>query len=209
LTEVEIYFRIILKSSLEEMDIKSRVFLSLMIAGIAVFPFAVLYAKDQPLPAMKNASMCESFGIQRFEEKKEAAPFTLNDLNGNQVSLSDFKGKPVILFFWASWCSSCKEDIALIEKFFEGKSDQFSILTIVIDGERKKRVKRLVQQYKITLPVLLVLKEKILDHYAISGWVPVVIFIDAEGRIVGKTVGQRNWSSPEAWAAVKEIFSLH
>jgi len=48
-----------------------------------------------------------------------------------------------------------------------------------------------------------------MDDYAISGWVPVVIFIDAEGMIVGKTMGQRDWSSPEAWAAVKEIFSLH
>lgn len=191
------------------MDIKSRVFLSSMIAGMVVFSFAVLHAKDQSPPPANNPSACESFGIQKFEQKKEAAPFSLKDLNGNQVSLGDFKGKPIILFFWASWCTSCKEDIVLIEKFLEGKKDQLSILTIVIDGERKERVKRIVQQCKITLPVLLVLKEKILDHYAISGWVPIVIFIDSEGRIVGKTMGQRDWASPQAWAAVKEILSIH
>jgi peroxiredoxin len=205
---VEIYFRIELKPSLKEMDIKRRVFLLSIIAGMVVFPFTILHAKDQPPPSANNFSLCESFGIQRFE-KKEAIPFSLKDLNGNQVSLSDFKGKPVILFFWASWCDSCKEDIVRLERFFEGKSDQFTILTIVIDGERKERVKRIVKNCKITLPVLLVLKEKILDQYAIWGWVPVVIFINGEGMIVGKTVGQRDWSSPEAWAAVKEIFSLH
>jgi len=209
LTEQEIYFRICLKSSLKEMDMKSRVFLSSMIAGMVVFSFTILHAKDQPPPSTNTSSACESFGIQKFEKKKEAIPFTLKDLNGNRVSLSDVKGKPILLFFWASWCTSCKEDIVLLEKFFEGKSDQFSILTIVIDGERKERVKRIVKQYKITLPVLLILKEKTMDDYAISGWVPVVIFIDAEGMIVGKTMGQRDWSSPDAWAAVKEIFSLH
>jgi thiol-disulfide isomerase/thioredoxin len=191
------------------MDIKKRVFSSLIIVGMVVFFFAILYAKDQPPPSTNASSACESFGIQRFEKKQEAIPFSLNDLNGNRVSFNDVKGKPVLLFFWASWCTSCKEDIVLLEKFYEGKSDQFTILTMVIDGERKEKVKRLVKQYKITLPVLLILKEKIMDHYAISGWVPVVIFIDGEGMIVGKTVGQRDWSSPEAWAAVKEIFSLH
>lgn len=191
------------------MDIKSRVFLSSMIAGMVVFSFTILHAKDQPPPSTNISSACESFGIQSFEKKKEAFPFSLKDLNGNQVSLSDFKGKPVILFFWASWCATCKEDIVLLGKFFEGKSDQFTILTIVIDGERKERVKRIVKEYKITLPVLLVLKEKILDQYAVWGWVPVAIFIDSEHMIVGKTVGQRDWSSPEAWIAIKEIFSLH
>lgn len=191
------------------MDIKKRVFSSLIIVGMVVFFFAIPYAKDQPPPSTNNSSACESFGIQRFEKKQEAIPFSLNDLNGNRVSFNDVKGKPILLFFWASWCTSCKEDIVLLEKFYEGKSDQLTILTMVIDGERKEKVKRLVKQYKITLPVLLILKEKIMDHYAISGWVPVVIFIDGEGMIVGKTVGQRDWSSPEAWAAVKEIFSLH
>jgi peroxiredoxin len=191
------------------MDIKKRVLSSLMIVGMAFFPFAILHAKDQPPSSTNHSSACESFGIQKFEGKKEAIPFSLKDLNGNQVSLSDFKGKPVLLFFWASWCTSCKEDIVLLEKFFEGKKDQLTILTIVIDGERKERVKRIVKEYKITLPVLLVLKEKILDQYSVWGWVPVTIFIDGEGILMGKTVGQRDWSSPEAWSAVKEIFSLH
>jgi peroxiredoxin len=209
LTKFKIYLSIFLGLSLiKERDIKKRVFFSLMITGIAVFFIAMLQAKDQSSPSANISPACESFGIQRFQEKKESIPFSLKDLNGNQVSLSDYKGKPVLLFFWATWCIACKEDIVLLEKFSVGKNDQLAILAIVIDGERKERVKRIIKENKITLPVLLVLKEKILDNYRVWGWVPVTFLIDREGLVVGKIVGQRNWSAPEAWSAIKEVFSL-
>ena len=47
---------------------------------------------------------CNSFGIQRFQERKQAPAFSLKSLNGEQISLSDFKGKPVLITFWATWC---------------------------------------------------------------------------------------------------------
>jgi peroxiredoxin len=189
------------------MVIKKRTVFLLMLIGITIFFIAILQAKGQPSPSPGISSASESFGIQRFEKKKDAAPFSLKDLNGNQVSLSDYKGKPVLLFFWATWCIACKEDIVLLEKFSEGKRDQLAIFTIVIDGERRERVKRIVKEYKITLPVLLVLKEKILDNYGVWGWVPATFLIDREGLIVGKIVGQRDWSAPEAWSAIKELLS--
>lgn len=179
-----------------------------MIIGTVVFSIALLHAKDPSSPSSEISSAYESFGIQRFEVKKGLIPFSLKDLNGNQVSLSDYKGKPALLFFWATWCIACKEDIVLLEKFSEGKKDQLTIFTIVVDGQRRERVKRIVKEHKITLPVLLVLKEKILDNYGVWGWFPVTFLIDGEGLVVGKIVGQRDWSAPEAWSAIKEIFSL-
>jgi hypothetical protein len=53
------------------------------------------------------------------------------------------------------------------------------------------------------------LKEKIMENYGIRGWVPITYLIDPEGLIVGKIVGPRDWSAPEAWSAIKEVFSLH
>lgn len=190
------------------MEMKKGVVILLTIIKIILFYIPILQAKDQSSLPPRTSSAYESFGIQNFHEKREAIPFSLKDLNGNQISLSDYKEKPVLLFFWATWCISCKEDILLLEKFSEGRRDQLTILTIVIDGERERRVKRIIEKYKITLPVLLVLKEKILDQYGVWGWVPVTFLIDKEGLIVGKIVGQRDWSSPEAWTAIKEVFSL-
>jgi len=151
---------------------------------------------------------CNSFGVQRFQERKEAPAFSLKSLDGKQISLSDFKGKPVLITFWATWCTSCKEDIPLLEKFSVGKRDQLAILLITIDGERKRTVQKIINENKITLPVVLLLKEKVMDHYMVRGWVPQTFLIDREGMLVGKIVGQRDWCSPEAWSCLKEFFEL-
>jgi hypothetical protein len=82
------------------------------------------------------------------------------------------------------------------------------ILLITIDGERKRAAQKIVNENKITLPVLLLLKEKVMDQYMVRGWVPQTFLIDPEGMLVGKIVGQRDWSSAEAWSCMKELFSL-
>ena len=79
---------------------------------------------------------------------------------------------------------------------------------VAIDGERKRSAQRVVDQEKITLPVLLLLKEKTMDQYGVRGWVPQSYLVDQEGMLAGKIVGPRNWSSPEAWSCMRELFSL-
>lgn len=191
------------------MDMEKRIyFLVSMVVGITTLLIPPLQiGRTAPSP-QTDYSSCHSFGVQRFQEKKEAPAFSLKSLDGKQTSLSDFRGKPVLLTFWATWCASCKEDIPLLEKFFVGKKDQLAILLIAIDGERRKTVQKIVSDNKITLPVLLLLKEKVMDHYMVRGWVPQTFLIDREGMLVGKIVGQRDWCSPETWSCLKELFEL-
>ena len=173
---------------------------------ISVIPF-VQFGRAAS-PSQKGSPSCDSFGIQRFPEGKEAPVFSLGSLDGKQVSLSEFKGKPVLITFWATWCDSCKEELPILEKFSGGKRDQLVFLLIVIDGERKKAVQKIVNAKKITLPVLLLLKEKVMDQYGVRGWVPQTFIIDREGRLIGKTIGEKDWGSPEAWSCMKELFEL-
>jgi peroxiredoxin len=158
--------------------------------------------------SQKGCPSCDSFGVQRFAERKEAPVFSLNSLDGKQVSLSEFKGKPVLITFWATWCDSCKEELPVLNKFCAGKADQLVSLLIAIDGERKKAVQKIVNEKKITLPVLLLLKEKTMDQYGVRGWVPQTFIIDREGKLIGKTIGERDWDSPEAWPCLKELLEL-
>ena len=187
---------------------RKRVILLAMMIGMTLFIIPLLHPKDLS-PSLKASSACDTFGIQTFEEKKTAPPFTLKSLDGSPIALSDFKGKPVLLVFWATWCTSCVDDLQLLEKFCQGKKDQLSILLLTIDGEREKRARRIIKENKITLPVALILKENIMDTYAIKGWVPIIFLVDSEGLIVGKIVGEKDWCAPEAWSAIREIFSLH
>ena len=148
-----------------------------------------------------------SFGVQRIKEKKEAPPFSLKTLNGSQISLKDYRGKRVLLKFWATWCPSCVEELPQMEKFSAGKGDQLCILTLAIDGEKEKKVEGVVKRTKITLPVLLDVKEKIARSYRVT-FIPAAFLIDREGMLVGMIVGERDWSSPEAWPAIKEVLDL-
>ncbi len=179
-----------------------------IIMGIATLLIPFLQVGRATSPSPSESPSCHSFGVQRFQEKKQAPAFSLKDLDGNQVSLSDFKGKPVLIIFWATWCISCQEEMPILEKFSQGKRDQLTILFIAIDGERKRAVQRIVKKNKITLPVLLLLKEKVMDQYGVRGWVPQTYLVDQEGILVGKMIGQRDWCSAEAWSCMKELFNL-
>jgi peroxiredoxin len=160
-----------------------------------------------PLPAGAECTSCESFGIQSFKEKKAAHPFSLKMIDGKQGALSDFRGKPVMFTFIATWCSACKEEISLIEKFAQGKRDQVAVFAVAIDGENEKKIQRIVRDQKITLPIFLDVKEKIARTYGIR-MVPTTYLINPEGMMLGMVVGQRDWFCPEAWSAMKELFAL-
>jgi peroxiredoxin len=182
-----------------------RAFLLVMML-IGGFPLAVLNAQSLP-SSPSHCSPCQSFGIQRITERKEAPFFNLKRVDGTFANLRDLKGKPTLLFFWATWCPACKEEIALLEKFIKDQGDSLSIWTLVIDGESEKAVQKTIARYRITLPVLLDVKEKVARNYGVR-MVPTAYLLSEEGLIVGVIVGQRNWLSPEASMAIKELFQL-
>ena len=80
---------------------KKRIVLSLsIIIGVTIMFIPCLQAASSSQPECPS---CGSFGVQRPQEKKQAPAFSLKGLDGNQVSLSDFRGKPVLITFWATW----------------------------------------------------------------------------------------------------------
>lgn len=182
---------------------KRVVLIFAVIMGITSFPISSLSGATLTA-APPDCPSCASFGVQRFQEKKEAPPFSLKDLEGNPVTLNALKGKPVLMIFFASWCPGCKEEIPLFEKFSIGKKDPLTILTVAIDGEKEKRIKQFVKELKITLPVLLDVKEKVARTYGVR-MVPTTFLIDGEGWMQGVIMGQRDWSNPAAWSVIKEL----
>jgi cytochrome oxidase Cu insertion factor (SCO1/SenC/PrrC family) len=83
---------------------KEKIVLSLSIMiGMTIMLIPCLQVVRAASPSQPECPSCDSFGIQRYQEKKEAPAFSLKGLDGNQVSLSDFKGKPIFTVFWATW----------------------------------------------------------------------------------------------------------
>jgi len=186
---------------------KRRIVLLFVIVTVMFLIIPSLWAKDQS-SSPPTSSACDDFGVVKSQVEKKALPFSLKSLNGEKiVSLSDFKGKPVLLKFWATWCPSCVEELAPMEKFSEGRKDQLIILLAAIDGEKERKIRRFIKKSNITLPVLLDPKAKTARSYGVN-FIPVSFLISQEGLILGTVVGERNWASPKAWSAVKELFNL-
>ena len=188
-------------------DVRKRIVLLMVILAGVAFVITSPTAKGQPSPSSQVSSACDSFGVVKSQVERKAPSFCLKTLNGSQVLLSDFKGKHILLMFWATWCPSCVEELPMMEKFSEGRKDQLVILMAAIDGEKERKVQRLIKEKKITLPVLLDPKAKTARAYGVN-MIPVSFLINREGSIVGTVVGERDWVSPKAWSAVKELFDL-
>src|SRR4030065_1230721 len=118
---------------------KRRIILWLWVMmGIAIFLISFLSVEEATSASFPECPSCNSFGVQRFQEKKEAPAFSLKGLDGKPIALSDFRGKPVLLIFWATRCTSCKEELPILEKFSVGKRDQLALLLIAFDGGSKR-----------------------------------------------------------------------
>lgn len=117
------------------------------------------------------------------QELHEASSFTLYDLDGNKVNLRDFKGKPLIIFFWTIWCPYCRRAMAQLSKIYpEIKANDIELLAINIE-EPKERIRRFLRPYVIGFKVLLDSDASVAYIYDIIG-IPTYIFIDREFNIV-------------------------
>jgi len=86
------------------METKKRIVLSLPIMiGMTIMLILCLQVVRAASPSKPECPFCDSFGVQRYQEKKEAPAFSLKETDGKQVFLRDFRGKPVLIVFWATW----------------------------------------------------------------------------------------------------------
>jgi peroxiredoxin len=133
---------------------------------------------------------CKKAEEQAVIESGKAFDFTLTDLNGSAVRLSDLRGKVVIIEFWATWCPPCKESVPELNKVTETFRDKdFRLIGISVDkgGEALSNVRTFVKENAVAYPVM-VDSGKVNVAYAVSG-IPAMFIIDKEGRIVKRHNG--------------------
>lgn len=128
------------------------------------------------------------FGKNKQALGDETIGFTLTDLGGSKVSLSDYKGKSVYLNFFATWCPPCKGEMPDIEKVYRKYKDKDFVVLAVDLGEDKNTVNKFIKENGYSFKVLLDSDNSISEKYQISS-IPVSLFIDKNGNVVQKRVG--------------------
>ena len=119
---------------------------------------------------------------------KTAPDFTLKGLDGQEVSLSDFRGEPVLLNFWASWCGPCRLEMPFLQEIYEKWSGKGLVLLAVNLQENQGTVEDFIDDAGYTFPVLLAPGNKVPLSYNIRG-IPATFFIDADGVIRDIKIG--------------------
>jgi thiol-disulfide isomerase/thioredoxin len=123
---------------------------------------------------------------------KPAPAFTLVTLDGKKVSLSDFKGKPVLVNFWATWCGPCKVEMPWFEEFNKQYASQGLVILGLADDvdAGNEAIAKVAKKTGVTYPILLT-DGKVQKAYAPQGmdYLPMSFYVDRNGVIVEETAG--------------------
>jgi len=126
-------------------------------------------------------------------ERGDAAPnFTLESLDGSQLSLSALRGQLVILDFWATWCAPCRSEFAALEAWRERESSTGLLDSVVVvavnTGEERAEVERFTQEHKISFAVALDPDGDLAATYGVRS-LPTLVLIDEAGNVARIRVG--------------------
>lgn len=148
----------------------------------------------QPQPTAGADSSAPDFGSPL--DGKQAPDFTLVDLQGKKVSLASYRGKAVVIDFWATWCGPCKVEIPWFEQFQSQYAPQgLTVLGVSTDplddpdpSKVGPKVTKFAQDAHMNYPILLV-NEQVTRDYGGLDAIPMSFFIDRSGKVVASTMG--------------------
>jgi len=118
----------------------------------------------------------------------QAPDFNLPGLGGQSISLSDFRGKPVLINFWATWCPPCRDEMPYLQEVYEEWSDKGLVVLTIDIGDPPAQVEEFMASLHLSLPVLLDMQGNVAQKYNVQFY-PTTFFIDKEGIIQDKVIG--------------------
>jgi len=150
----------------------------------AIALITIVFGLGSMMPRLANAQVSSASG--------EIIDFSLIDLDGHVTRLSQYRGHPVVIDFWATWCAPCRHQIPELKKLYEKyhRSRGLVVLGIACDtvqGEGVRSVRPFVREFSISYPILLA-ETSVLDSFGVEA-IPTTLFLGTDGSVVGRILG--------------------
>ena len=157
----------------------------------AALCFAGTVAAAPPLPEMSHT-------LTALKPAKAARNFTLPDLDGKPHKLSDYRGKVVLVNFWATWCPPCRREMPSMERLSQRLKDQPFVVLAINQQEDPEQVFVFTAQVDPSpnFPILFDRNSKVAHAWGVLG-LPASFIVDKQGRVVYRAMGGREFDHPE------------
>jgi len=167
--------------------------------AIAISLALMLGANLHAVPALGAPQL-----LQEVSGKPQAPDFSLPDLDGKITKLSDFKGKIVIVNFWATWCPPCRAEIPSMQRAWNILKDKDVMMLAVHIGGNEDKIWTFLNDFNVEFPVLIDAKSRVSRKWRTRG-LPTTYIVDPQGRMALRAIGGREWDDP---GLIKHILSL-
>ena len=176
-------------------------FLVLALSGLALSGWKVIATSEA-----QSKDFYRALAIHKFDDRPEAPSFSLRNPDGDKVELSDFKGKVLLLNFWATWCPPCRAEMPEMEQLYQAFKDKgFAILAVSID-DTPEVIPPFMKTMNLTFPTAHDRGARVARRYGFRG-PPLSYLIDVQGKVIGSASGPRSWFSQDGQALVEELLS--
>lgn len=174
--------------------------------GLSIFLVVQYFRGMQNSAAQEKQAACLAFDGQP-QDQQPAPDFELTDLQGKKQRLSQYRGKVILLNFWATWCPPCVEELpSLVKLAATVNPNELAVITVSVD-ENAQVIKDFMSRTKqnlSVLPVWLDPTKKIPESFGTTKF-PETFLIDPQGKIRYKFIYKRDWISPEARFCLRSI----
>jgi thiol-disulfide isomerase/thioredoxin len=159
------------------------------------------------LAVAEQQASVNDYKFKQLAKPMLAPDFNLPDMDENRHSLKQYRGKVVLINFWATWCPPCIREMPSLEKLYQKFKDKPFVMLAINQWEDEDRVFEFMGQLKTipTFPILFDPDSKISDAYGVQG-LPSSYIIDKQGQIVYRATGGRDFDHPEIERTIKSLF---
>ncbi len=178
---------------------------SILYAALALGANPV-FAETIDLSAISELREGDMKKLVLHSEPRDLTVKTFLDVDGNEASLDDYKGKIVLLNFWATWCAPCREEMPAINALqAELGGDDFAVVPVATGRNPVPMVKKFFKKINVeNLPILLDPKQTMARGNSVFG-LPTTLILNAEGQEIARMLGDADWHSPEALVILKAL----